>query len=52
MGDRGFNAGGFAYMLWVKCERCGKKFPIGRQNPRRECLDKAKCEARLAKGRQ
>lgn len=41
MGNRGYNAGGFAYMIWVKCYLCGKKFIIGNHNPRRICR---KCE--------
>lgn len=46
MGDRGFNAGGFAYMDWVVCRKCGRKFPIGKRNPRRICARREKCEAR------
>ncbi len=49
MGDHGFNAGGFAYMDRVQCRLCGRKFPIGRSNKRRECSDRGKCEARQAK---
>jgi hypothetical protein len=29
MGNRGNNAGGFAYMPMVSCERCGRKFKLG-----------------------
>jgi hypothetical protein len=46
MGSRGHNAGGFAYMDWVVCVKCGRKFPIGKRNTRRVCSDKKKCEAR------
>lgn len=46
MGDRGFNAGGFAYMDWVVCRKCGCKFPIGRQNKRRTCSNRKRCETR------
>lgn len=49
MGDRGHNAGGFAWMQWVQCTECGCKFPIGQRNPRRVCSNRAKCAARKTK---
>jgi ribosomal protein S27AE len=49
VGDRGFNAGGWAYMKRVKCPRCGWSFLIGNRNPRKTCANKAKCDARRAK---
>ena len=49
MGDRGFNAGGYAYMKWVQCTMCGRKFPIGNSNPRRTCSNKKTCESRQRK---
>ncbi len=49
MGNHGFNAGGFAYMDWVHCRLCGRKFPIGKRNKRRVCWDEAKCDARQAR---
>jgi hypothetical protein len=57
MGDRGFNAGGFAYMVDVTCAKCGRRFKIGRRTlaafkARREpatCMDPVKCAARAAR---
>jgi hypothetical protein len=49
MGNRGYNAGGFAYMPRVQCVLCGRTFPIGKSNPRRTCLNKKACEARRLK---
>lgn len=49
MGDRGFNAGGFAYMKWIHCAKCGRKFPIGRRNTRTVCSNEADCQKRAAR---
>jgi len=49
MGDHGVNAGGFAYMDWVICRLCRRKFPIGRQNSRRTCSNQATCRQRQIK---
>ncbi len=49
MGNRGFNAGGFAYMPIVQCTECGARFRIGNKNPRRYCLNKIKCKIRRQK---
>lgn len=49
MGLHGFNAGGYAYMEWVQCRLCGRKFPIGKHNERRECSNKITCQKRRAK---
>ena len=46
MGNRGHNAGGYAWMRWVECRLCGRRFPIGKRNPRRECANTATCAAR------
>lgn len=52
MGSRGFNAGGFAYMQFVNCPKCGRKYRLG--NRRRvsgdtACLDRSACENRITK---
>lgn len=52
MGDRGFNAGGFAYMTWVKCPKCGRNYPLGRRrldSGDYACQGKEQCEQRQAK---
>jgi hypothetical protein len=46
MGDRGFNAGGFAYMPIIQYVRCGAKFRIDNKDPRRECANREKCDRR------
>ena len=49
MGDRGYNAGGFAYMDLATCPKCGAQRKLGwrrrkSKDPRdRECPDKIKC---------
>lgn len=53
MGDRGFNAGGFAYMEIVTCPKCGARRPLGRYAREMgflECDNREKCEARRKKG--
>lgn len=51
MGDRGHNAGGYAWMKWVVCTKCGCKFIIGKGNERRTCTSEAACaKRRLKKG--
>jgi hypothetical protein len=37
MGNRGHNAGGYAWMDWRTCA-CGRKFIIGKRNPQRRCM--------------
>lgn len=52
MGDRGFNAGGYAYMTPVKCPRCGKAYLVGHlrlREGRVHCMNREKCAARKAK---
>lgn len=56
MGDRGFNAGGWAYMLRVWCSRCGFSYLIGKRDPlvmerdtsrpTRPCSNQMKCAER------
>lgn len=53
MGARGYNAGGFAYMEWVTCPRCGAKRPLGvdaRRKGQTECNNRKACDARREKG--
>lgn len=49
MGNRGHNAGGFAWMPRVACTTCGAIFPIRNANPRRVCANVGKCDARVAR---
>lgn len=59
MGDRGFNAGGWAYMRRVWCPLCGLSYLTGNRNPsvydrdtdrpKRVCSNKTKCELRKRK---
>lgn len=59
MGDRGYNAGGFAYMEQVLCPRCGSKRPLGRDAIRRSklnpsilhCPNKDACKRRRKDGK-
>lgn len=53
MGDRGFNAGGFAYMDRVMCPRCGVIRPLGRDAIKRgdiACQNITKCDERVKSG--
>lgn len=60
MGDRGFNAGGYAYMRRVWCPCCGISYPVGHrrfeqatdkdgEKPKLYCRDKPSCVARATK---
>ena len=54
MGDRGKNAGGFAYMKRVLCPLCGVNHPVGRddfESKQWQCGNKAKCEIRQHSGK-
>jgi len=53
MGDRGFNAGGFAWMEIITCPHCGARRPLGKDAIKAgflRCPNKEKCAARKAKG--
>jgi len=59
MGDRGYNAGGWAYMRRVWCPKCGFSFLTGNHDaaayntdtarPMRECRRASKCAERVAR---
>lgn len=54
MGDRGYNAGGFAYMEIVTCPRCGARRPLGWKKIKEghlECDSREKCDKRREGGR-
>lgn len=53
MGDRGYNAGGFAYMTTVTCPNCGCRRPLGKdavEAKRFQCGNKTRCEERRRSG--
>lgn len=53
MGDRGYNAGGFAYMGTVTCPRCGARRKLGADSIRKgriACNNKQSCERRRKAG--
>lgn len=53
MGDRGLNAGGFAYMEIAECPRCGFRRRLGRRAIAADhlvCYDRVKCDSRRERG--
>lgn len=53
MGDRGYNAGGFAYMQTITCPRCGARRKLGHQKIRDghlACGNRRKCNERKRQG--
>lgn len=52
MGDRGWNAGGFAYMEIAACPKCGRKRKWGRRSIEMgltECSNREDCRLRQEK---
>lgn len=44
MRERPRQRGGFCTMPLIACTKCGRKFRIGKDNPRRICANAEKCQ--------